>query len=330
MSSITKDQLIFDTTAVADSDSVGAYVRSSDGTLIDHLTIATVDRLAVDSTIKAGDGTDLTQTGGALDVNVASSTGLGIYNEDDAHTSGDAGQFALGIRQDADTSPVSADGDYHPFVFDDSGQLKVRANVVATVEPSDAEYAEDSAHTSGDVGLQILAVRQDTLAASVDADGDYASLKVDADGRLYVAASLTSDIADDAADAGNPIKVGSRAVDGALTAVSASDDRADLLSDMYRRVWVNDSPNIGLAQASVAVTATESQIASTPLGGRRKMLIQNVGNNEVYLGATGVDDTSGIILRRRTSIELDLGEDIALYAICETGETSELRIMEIA
>jgi len=183
MSSITKDQLIFDTSATADSDNIGAYIRSSDGTLIDHATIDTVDRLAVDSTLKDGAGVALTSTlvgaDQALDVNVANDVSVTIasdpthYAEDDVHTSGDTGQFMLGIRQDADTSPVSADGDYHPFVFDANGALKVRANVVATVEPSDAEYAEDSAHSTGDVGLSMLAVRQDTLAASVDADGDY-------------------------------------------------------------------------------------------------------------------------------------------------------------
>ncbi|MGB4761861.1 MAG: hypothetical protein WBP12_00725 [Candidatus Saccharimonas sp.] len=48
-------------------------------------------------------------------------------NEDDAAASGDAGLPILGIRQDADTSPVSADGDYHAFVFNNVGRLKVAA-----------------------------------------------------------------------------------------------------------------------------------------------------------------------------------------------------------
>jgi len=54
---------------------------------------------------------------------------------------------------------------------------------------SGTEYAEDSAHVSGDLGTQTLAVRQDTLASSTSTDGDYASLKVNAAGALYVTVS---------------------------------------------------------------------------------------------------------------------------------------------
>lgn len=74
---ISKDQLVFDTTdadTIAVSDSVGAFLRSSDGTLIDHALINSVNRAAVDSTLKDGGGTALTSTliGGkqGLDVNV--------------------------------------------------------------------------------------------------------------------------------------------------------------------------------------------------------------------------------------------------------------------
>lgn len=51
------------------------------------------------------------------------------------------------------------------------------------------DYAEDSAHSSGDIGAFVLGVRQDTLAASTSADGDYAAFKVDAVGSMYVADS---------------------------------------------------------------------------------------------------------------------------------------------
>jgi hypothetical protein len=71
-----KDQLIFDTTQIQDSDSVGAFLRSSNGTLIDHALINTVNRLAVDATLKDGAGTALSSTlvsgKQSLDVNVTS------------------------------------------------------------------------------------------------------------------------------------------------------------------------------------------------------------------------------------------------------------------
>lgn len=48
------------------------------------------------------------------------------------------------------------------------------------------DFAEDTAHTSGDMGIQALLVRQDTLAASTSADGDYGSFKSNNKGELYV------------------------------------------------------------------------------------------------------------------------------------------------
>jgi hypothetical protein len=48
------------------------------------------------------------------------------------------------------------------------------------------QYAEDTAHVSGDLGVEVLAVRRDTLATSVSADGDYSSLSVNNVGALYV------------------------------------------------------------------------------------------------------------------------------------------------
>jgi hypothetical protein len=50
---------------------------------------------------------------------------------------------------------------------------------------TNAEKAEDSAHTTGDIGSFTLGVRQDTLASSTDADGDYAAFKQNAKGEQY-------------------------------------------------------------------------------------------------------------------------------------------------
>ncbi len=50
--------------------------------------------------------------------------------------------------------------------------------------------AEDAAHTSGDVGVMALVV-QKTTAAATAADGDYAPLQVDANGRLRTIADTS-------------------------------------------------------------------------------------------------------------------------------------------
>ena len=79
---------------------------------------------------------------------------------------------------------TSDHGDYSPIAVDKYGRINVTASVV--VDPSDAEFAEDSANASGHVGIHVLTVRQDTLATSTSANGDYADFKVNALGEHYV------------------------------------------------------------------------------------------------------------------------------------------------
>jgi len=55
----------------------------------------------------------------------------------------------------------------------------------------DIVKAEDAAHSSGDKGVMLLGVRQDSQA-DFGADGDYVPFSVDADGKLRVAAAAAS------------------------------------------------------------------------------------------------------------------------------------------
>jgi len=104
-------KLVFDVTdanTIADSDSVGAYLRSSDGTLIDHASINSVDRLAVDATLKDGAGTALTSTliGGAqaLDVNIVEGINVEVdlSHLDDSVRLGDGTNFFTSTTIGAD------------------------------------------------------------------------------------------------------------------------------------------------------------------------------------------------------------------------------------
>jgi len=298
---LSKDKLIYDATTPADGDSVAAFLRT---------------------------GTEaLTSTGGALDVNVASSTGLGIYAEDDAHTSADLGQFILAVRNDTEGSLVSADGDYSPLQVDALGRLRVAADIDVV---TGAEKAEDSAHTTGDIGSYVLAVRQDTLSASVSDDGDYGSFKIDALGRLWTNSAISGDVADDDADSGNPVKVGQRAVSGALTAVSATGDRADQISDLYRRTWVNTAPNVGGSNAAVSVDTTAGGVAlfASPLAGRRSVDIQNLGNKAIFVGFGTVTAANGTRVAAGATMSRELGPDLDLKAIAESG-TQDIRVLQV-
>ena len=65
----------------------------------------------------------------------------------------------------------------------------VQAVELASVNGGVTAYlvkAEDAAHASGDLGVQLLAVRKDTAAALAGTDGDYHPLEVDDAGLLWV------------------------------------------------------------------------------------------------------------------------------------------------
>lgn len=143
--------------------------------------------------VRQDSATDLAGTGGSfaplqLDTSgrlrVITESGDISYAEDTPHTSGDAGVMLLGVRQNSATSMVSTGGDYSPLIVDGSGRLYVAD------EMGDVSYAEDTAHTSGDAGIMLLGVRQDTLATLASTTGDYTPLSVDANGRLYVVTEL--------------------------------------------------------------------------------------------------------------------------------------------
>lgn len=355
---LTKDKLIFDTAvSLVENDNVGAYLRSSSGTLItdtggslnvnvtNSVTVTATnldirDLSAAQDNVAISDGTDtlainadgsinITDNGGSITVDgtvaVTQSTSPWVVQagaekaEDAAHASGAVGNFVLGVRNDANATLTSADGDYSPFAVDSAGRMKVVASF-------SSNYAEDAAHASGDIGDYVLTVRQDTLASSTSADGDYASFKSNSRGALYT--QPVGNVADDAADSENPIKVGSRAETGALTAVGDG-DRADLLSDDFRRIYVNSGPNIAVEETAVSVTTTATALPATNLTGRRYILIQNLAGTQIFLGGSGVTTSNGIRLAAGASWEGEVGDDVNLFAIKATG-TADVRVLELA
>jgi hypothetical protein len=257
-----KDHLIFDTTdaaTIADSDNVGAFLRSDVGTLLTHTSVTkpandmiTVTFADGDVTVgtdtinisahglETGDKAQLTTTGtlpaglalatdyfvirvdadniklassvanaeAGTAVDITAAAGGGTHTatqapdtdksldvhvtksvlqqaEDTPHISGDLGTMALAVRNDSEGTLADADGDYTPLQVDSLGRLRVIADLDIT---NLADKAEDSVHSSGDIGAYVLSVRADTRPtdANTSADGDYASLFVNNSGELYV------------------------------------------------------------------------------------------------------------------------------------------------
>lgn len=205
-----------------------------------------------------------------------------------------------------------------------------------TLDRMPGAFAEDSAHTDGDRGMFILAVANHTEGALHDTDGDYAALQVDNLGRLRTITDidLGSSVADDSPDTENPIKMGSRSRFGAvLPAISATNDKADLISDEFRRLYVNNSPNVAMQNAAKSIDNVAEVLlngGAGNLGGRTWMLVQNRGPKSIYVGATGVSTANGIEIDAKSNLDLKIGEYLNLYAIGSTAAADDVRVLEVA
>lgn len=125
----------------------------------------------------------------------------------------------------------------------------VDVTTVGTITPGTAATslgkAEDAAHTTGDVGVMALAVRQDTLGASAGTDGDYGALKISAAGALYVnvAEGGITAYTEDAASAGaeSLCLIGAVRRDTAASSSGTDGDYSTVNTDSAGRLWVNAS-----------------------------------------------------------------------------------------
>lgn len=138
------------------------------------------------------------------------------YDEDAAHSTGSKVTGCGIVRKDTAAALAGTDGDYTLPISDASGKLWVNAEVTVAlpsgtnaigklaansgVDIGDTDVtsivpgtgatnlgkAEDAAHSSGDTGIAILGVRRDTAASGAGADGDYATINLDATGRVWV------------------------------------------------------------------------------------------------------------------------------------------------
>jgi hypothetical protein len=123
--------------------------------------------------------------------------------------------------------------------------------------------AEDTAHVTGDMGIQLLAVRSDT-AAAIAANGDYIPLIVDATGRLHVNVSgvAATDIgkAEDAAHTSGATGVMALGVrkDTAAATSAADGDYNPLAVDANGRLHVNVGAALAASRTVDSVAATLS------------------------------------------------------------------------
>lgn len=111
-----------------------------------------------------------------------------------------------------------------------------------------------------------------------------------------VSATSTGNIADDSADSGNPVKVGgkAKAFDGTDPGSLAEDDRADFITDLNRRQYVNTvHPMLWTAVENNATAQTNNPIKAAPGAGLSLYVTDIIISADAAMNAKLVEDTGG-------------------------------------
>ena len=157
--------------------------------------------------------------------------------------------------------------------------------------------------------LRVTLASDSTGLVSVDDNGG--SLTVDQATASLFNAQVVGDVAHDAADAGNPVKIGGRATNAEITAL-ANNDRSDLLTDLVGKLIVRPHapPELTLnGVASATGTADTSVIAAQGAGIRIYVTSISIANSSATTG-TIVEIKDGTTVIWRTIARAEGGSNI--------------------
>ncbi len=146
--------------------------------------------------------------------------------EDAAHSSGHTGMYVLAVRQDTAASTGTTDGDYTSLVTDSTGRLWCNVSNTVTV-------ASHAVTNAGTFAVQAVCTNAGTFAVQDSTAQASLSVMDDWDNAASDGASVSGDVAHDAADAGEPVKIGGKAIASpkGLTLVAAN-DRSNIITDL--------------------------------------------------------------------------------------------------
>lgn len=298
-------KLVFDAT---DSDTrlassnVGAYIRASDGTLITH-------------------------TGGALDVNIATS------------------DIAIDVDLDAATDSVQAwahDGTGNALTST-SGALDVNienASIAVTatnLDIRDLAFATDKVDVSGsEVSLSstTLAALENITVSATDLDIRnlvFADDKVDVSGSEVSLSSTTLAALENITVSATDFDI--RDLSHVNDSVKIGDGTDFLGVNSDGSINVNSSQtalsSLSVVAETVGTSAAQIVDAGDELASRKKLFMYNNGNRQMYIGPTGVTTSSGFPIPPGAILEIDAGAAMDVFAIADAANQN-MRTLQLA
>jgi hypothetical protein len=225
----------------------------------------------------------------------------------------------------ANTGSIATGDNIASYLVDSVGTLLTSQSGKLDVYPV-TTFAEDTAHTDGDLGGFVLAVRNDAGTPLAGTDGDYIPLTTDATGKLWTAASIptTQDftLAEDSAAASGQIlaMIGAVRADTAGSQVSADGDAAWFQTNAMGEIRVINKSETAILQQVITVGTTAVQLPAASLANRKSLMVQMLSGGQLYVGSATVTSTGatrGIQLGKGGFVNFDVGPSVAVYGIAD-------------
>ena len=251
------------------------------------------------------------------------------------------------LQEDLHSISIKDSTNGYELLIDSSGHITANINGTVTVSATDLD-------------IRDLSASQDNVAISDGTD----TLAVNADGSINSVVTATDLDIRDITHVSDSIKVGDGtdflaiAADGSIAVTdnggSLTVDATDLdirdLSAAQDNVAIRDaggdelainadgSLNVNTFEGGYStwqysdqdVTSTASQLAATALANRLRMVIQNLGSSDIYIGDdNSVTVATGLKIPKGSSMEMAWDAGATIWALTSSG-TSDIRIAEFA
>lgn len=201
---------------------------------------------------------------------------------------------SISVTVASDQSDISIDDGGNSITVDGTvtANLGATDNAVLDQIEANTSYGDNTGGGTESGALRVTLASDSTGVLSVDDNGG--SLTVDG---TVTASNTAGNVADDAADSGNPVKIGAvvKPMDSSDPgSASAENDRVHLIADENRRLYVNNAhPNLWDQVENNSTAQTNNEIKTAPGSGLYLYVTDIIMSTDTDMNIKLVQDTGG-------------------------------------
>lgn len=90
------------------------------------------------------------------------------------------------------------------------------------------------------------------------------------------------------------------------------------------KIFIKPSWSVSFGKKTIGTTEVKLSVGASALANRKKLTIRVVGNDAIYIGATGVTTSTGFPLLSGEVKEFLVADTLDLYAIAASNQTAHI------